>query len=953
MKGGICICIFLFIFFLNVVAYLNHLPIPSNPYPENGATNIPVRVNLSCRIYDEDNDIVNVSFYWVNISFGGKNFSFVNGTEIGISIWNLSNAMEGNLIGIDYDVKSGDVATIPLSRLQYNTTYYWYVVANDGKSENTSQIWKFTTTVNHPPILNVNGISYGYAGRTYSFYISSIDNDGDRIKYGFDWNGDGSIEEWTDYHASGEKIKKSYCWNESGIYYITIIAEDEGGLNSSYKNEIEIAYNQPPYCSLEASNNSGYAPLNVTFYISCNDDGSIISWSFDVNGDGTAEYGGNGAPPPLIQHVYLQEGNFTAILSVVDDAGSTTFAEIKIDVAATPLQILDVLPRHLYAGKMNITIKGRGFTNETEFFIGSPHVKITHIWFVNNETVKIELKIDKKAEEKTSITAINPDGKNYTMRNAFIIESEDSNWYIILVIIAIISSAILIWYFSPLFKPKCILHIENELSFIKSGNIALLPINQLRGKGKRLIVKVEGIPNKKVRLIIDSRKGKIVKVNEKGRKKEENIKNIPLAFFEENGKETIESKLNEEGETILHIIPHRQKHQLIKERVDGRIRYREIRDDFGIGIGEINVKAEILDGKKIIASCQKSFILFEIIAELKEVNLRKDDIKFTEGWKVNSTNYGYWKKWMCELEKFKSKCKFYGYQFSVMTENGIQIIPSEDNVASGATGLMYVKYCTPGKFISVGTRARTPYNAWIHPDMTSDEKGYADVYHGKNLYYFQMNSILNSCLFLKASLKGKIFLLTDPPNIWEGRIRDAQIDFYQRALFYQEVKKAGEEDEIEKKILNQILDIAGMSGTIGSFISLVRKTVELMEEINNVVNDIKTKDYSSKSIAFCLVELYGKEGKKYDFIKKEIDIVKGEFKEEKEKTRTYSKLLNITETFSHFYQSPYYVNGGSPVLNYISSIFSTALRSDHKSGAESWTVIWNPLISVEDITFEE
>jgi len=101
---------------------------PSNPYPENSSENISLNPILGVIVSDPNGDIMNVSFY---------------------------NASDNNLIDIDYDVISGDTASVAWHGLQYNTTYSWYAIANDSKSETMSDTWIFTTfsdDVNHPPL---------------------------------------------------------------------------------------------------------------------------------------------------------------------------------------------------------------------------------------------------------------------------------------------------------------------------------------------------------------------------------------------------------------------------------------------------------------------------------------------------------------------------------------------------------------------------------------------------------------------------------------------------------------------------------------------------------------------------------------------------------------------------------------------------------------------------------
>ncbi|HEC88213.1 MAG TPA: matrixin family metalloprotease [Thermoplasmata archaeon] len=436
-KGNVETFIYLFGIFLLIYfslsfadEFTNHSPNkPSLPFPVSNATEVSVVVNLSCYVSDIDNDTMSVEFYFINISFEEEytvnitNISFHWINESIIDVYNLTDyTLESKLIGTVYEVMNDSIATIGPLYLEYNKTYYWYAVVNDSEYENVSEIWKFITEINHPPDKPVlEGISFGYTGIIYNFSIFSTDKDGDKIRYGFDWNGDKFIDEWTDYYASGVIVNISHSWDEIGTYYLNVIAQDENEMKSlSYEMVIQInkSENALPFCSLEINNSYGYIPFNATFFIYASDeDGYISLWSLDVDSDGIAEYEGNGSPPAQIWHVYDDTGNFTAKLTVIDNDGAMRFTEVSIPVyLLPPPEILDILPKKLSLGDViNITLVGRNFVNDTAILTNSPYVNLIHIWFIDNETIVVRISVDENATEgKINVTAVNPDGQKYT-----------------------------------------------------------------------------------------------------------------------------------------------------------------------------------------------------------------------------------------------------------------------------------------------------------------------------------------------------------------------------------------------------------------------------------------------------------------------------------------------------------------------------------------------------------
>ncbi|MHB8604170.1 MAG: PKD domain-containing protein [Thermoplasmatota archaeon] len=102
---------------------------------------------------------------------------------------------------------------------------------------------------------------------------------------------------------------------------------------AGFVNRDSTSVNQPPTATLSANPTSGVAPLAVTFALGASDtDGVIASWSFDANGDGTAEAAGSGAPPASESFTYTQAGTFVAKLTVTDDQGATGSASAVVSV---------------------------------------------------------------------------------------------------------------------------------------------------------------------------------------------------------------------------------------------------------------------------------------------------------------------------------------------------------------------------------------------------------------------------------------------------------------------------------------------------------------------------------------------------------------------------------------------------------------------------------------------
>jgi len=179
----------------------NHPPnTPSNPFPMDDASNVNINVTMAWSCSDEDaEDILTYDIYF--------------GTN--------SNPPKVKTNHTTTSYKPGT--------LQYDTDYYWRIVAKDGKTSTSSPVWHFKTKpyINHKPNTpsKPSGPNSGYTNTSYSFSTSATDPDNDNLKYQFDW-GDGNKTDTAEYYSSGVKATASHVWNKPGIYEIKVRASD-------------------------------------------------------------------------------------------------------------------------------------------------------------------------------------------------------------------------------------------------------------------------------------------------------------------------------------------------------------------------------------------------------------------------------------------------------------------------------------------------------------------------------------------------------------------------------------------------------------------------------------------------------------------------------------------------------------------------------------------------------
>jgi hypothetical protein len=178
---------------------------PTNPHPTDGATSVDVTVNLS----------------WT----GGSGNSITYDVYFGTT--NPPVKVASNQSGTTYDPGT----------MNYQTTYYWKIVAWDDQG-NTAEgpVWHFTTSTNpntppNPP--EISGQAKVKPGITYKYTITATDPDSDMV-YGYIAWGDDTITDWVGPYNSGEAFFVDHAWGVKGTYIVKVKAKDEHGAESDW-----------------------------------------------------------------------------------------------------------------------------------------------------------------------------------------------------------------------------------------------------------------------------------------------------------------------------------------------------------------------------------------------------------------------------------------------------------------------------------------------------------------------------------------------------------------------------------------------------------------------------------------------------------------------------------------------------------------------------------------------
>jgi hypothetical protein len=315
----------------------NSTLILSNANPSKGATNVPISTSTITITVQNTH---------------GHTFNMIFKTNPNIGSYSRTITIDG-------------VKSFSISDLTYDTTYYWYISCKDSSTGQwTNQSYWFTTqddpsdtgspgdpggggvvppddnesipnSPNNPPDAPIQPIGSIFIGRgiNYTYTSSTIDPNGDIVRFQFDW-GDGNFSNWTEFIDSNTNISASHAWNALANYSIRIIAQDPNGSNSSWSTPLNItvlepeAENNTPTIDIKTIN-SGLVNQTIIFdaSVSTSPDTAITSYVWDF-GDGTKKTG------KTSDHAYTQPGIYRVNLTVTDYTEQTFTKTIQVIIDA-------------------------------------------------------------------------------------------------------------------------------------------------------------------------------------------------------------------------------------------------------------------------------------------------------------------------------------------------------------------------------------------------------------------------------------------------------------------------------------------------------------------------------------------------------------------------------------------------------------------------------------------
>jgi PKD repeat protein len=239
---------------------------------------------------------------------------------------------EGDELSYSWDFGNGGTtedATTKDAAFTYTTpgTYTAKVTVSDGEATDSETV---TVTVEEPQEPGTPTVeafadpTSGTAPLEVFLSATGLDPDGGELAYRWTFSDGGS--------ALGDSLERTYT--SAGTYTATVEVTDDEGDKASDSVTITVVApeNQAPTIrEAEATPTAGSAPLEVWFHAVADDpEGKPLTyrWEFgDVPGSAVGDE---------VEHTYLEQGTYTAKLTVTDAGGKTATKEFTITVADPP-----------------------------------------------------------------------------------------------------------------------------------------------------------------------------------------------------------------------------------------------------------------------------------------------------------------------------------------------------------------------------------------------------------------------------------------------------------------------------------------------------------------------------------------------------------------------------------------------------------------------------------------
>ncbi len=276
--------------------------------------------------------------------------------NVGMSVtvsWNITDAEGDTLIcNLDIDADGSNEHTIDdcannTSQIHTYTQAGDYQVRltvvdgiNAPVQQNVSVTITEPNTASAPKIMGFSATpGTPKTNNSMTFGWSVSDADGDTLTCKLDVDADGTDDYTINDCASN--TSQAHTYTQAGVYQVRLTVEDATNASVQTSIELTVLSTSPVISQFTVDPNPAYSTVATTFYWQVSDpEGDTLTCTLDINNDGADDYSIDDCANIASQeHTYASSGDFTAQLTVRDNASET---QTTLSLAVNPQLLLEV-----------------------------------------------------------------------------------------------------------------------------------------------------------------------------------------------------------------------------------------------------------------------------------------------------------------------------------------------------------------------------------------------------------------------------------------------------------------------------------------------------------------------------------------------------------------------------------------------------------------------------------
>jgi len=203
---------------------------------------------------------------------------------------------------------------------------------------------------NSPPDIpsKPSGTATGDTGILYTYSTITTDPDEDIVKYGWDWDGDSVVDEWTGFYSSGTTVNIPHLWTTVDTCNVKVKSEDVYGSQSGFSVALTVVIygnNQPNKPTISGPS-SGKTGKSYTYSAHTIDpDGDQVFYWFDWDDGTTSGWKGpyNSGQTESVSHVWNAKGTYQVKVKSKDINGVESVWSNPLPISMPNYKAMDLL----------------------------------------------------------------------------------------------------------------------------------------------------------------------------------------------------------------------------------------------------------------------------------------------------------------------------------------------------------------------------------------------------------------------------------------------------------------------------------------------------------------------------------------------------------------------------------------------------------------------------------